>query len=273
MVTRLPISAESRRAAILAALLAYFFAPAAWAQTDYRNLGDDRPVATEDAYPVERYGFELVVPYHFEVEAGGLELHSSVPEIAYGVLRNAQIGVKLPLAAVDRGLGTDWGLAGIRVFGLYNLNTESAGLPAVSVRADAGFPVGSLAGEGSRLSLKAIATRSWGRTRAHLNASRSFGSETFAVVEPMARWSASLALDQTFFRSSFLLIAEVATVELIEDSPSEVTATLGGRLQWTPTLVLDFGLTRRLGDRGPDFGVTIGLSHAFAIRALMPGAP
>ncbi len=263
-----------RTATILAGLSQHFLALQGWAQIDYRNLDDDRPVITEDAYPVERYAFELLAPYRFEAEAGGTELHSTVPEAAFGIARNAQIGIKLPLAAVDEATGTEWGLAGLRLFGLYNFNTESRLLPAVSLRGDVSFPIGSLAGDGSRFALKAIATRSWGRTRVHLNAARGFGSEeALSAVEPLSLWSASLAVDRTFFRSSFLLIGEVATAQLIEDAPSEVTAALGGRLQWSPTLVLDFGLRRRLSDRGPDLGLTVGVSHAFAIRALMPGGP
>lgn len=33
------------------------------AHIDYRNLDDHRPVRTEDAYPIERHAFELIVPY------------------------------------------------------------------------------------------------------------------------------------------------------------------------------------------------------------------
>jgi len=250
-----------------------FLATPAVAQIDYRNLDDDRPVATEDAYPVERYAFELIAPYGFEAETGGTELHSTVPEIAYGLARNAQLGVKLPLAAVDQETGTRWGVAGIGVFGLYNFNTESRNLPAISLRADAGFPVGSLAGEDTRFALKAIATRSWGRTRVHVNAARGFGpDDELSAVEPLARWSAGLAVDRTFFRSSFLLIGELATAQLSEAAATEVTAAIGGRWQWTPTLVLDAGITRRLSDTGPDFGLTVGISHAFGLRALFPGA-
>jgi hypothetical protein len=259
-------------AAILAGLLQHFLAPAGWAQIDYRNLDDDRPVVSEDAYPVERYAFELLAPYRFEAESDGAELHTTVPEAAYGLARNAQVGLKLPLAAVDDGAGTDWGLAGLRLFGLYNFNTESRWLPALSLRADASFPVGSLAGNGTRFALKAIATRSWGRMRAHLNLSGGFGSENaLSVAEPLSRWSASLAVDRTFFRSSLLLIGEVATSQTIESAPTSVNTSLGGRWQWTPTLVLDAGVTRRLrSDVGPDIAFTIGLSHAFAIRGLMP---
>ena len=260
-----------RRAAVAVGLWLSFLGRAS-AQIDYRNLDDDRPVVTEDAYPVERYAFELLAPYRYEAEADGANLHTTVPEAAYGLARNGQVGLKLPLAAVDEGTGTDWGLAGLRVFGLYNFNTETRWLPALSLRADATFPVGSLAGDGSRFALKAIATRSWGRMRAHLNLSRGFGSEdALSVAEPLNRWSGSLAVDRTFFRSSILLIAEVALSQAIQDAPTSVNASLGGRWQWTPTLVLDAGVSRRLrADTGPDIALTIGLSHAFALRGLMP---
>jgi hypothetical protein len=262
-------------AAVTAGLLLYFLVPSASAQIDYRNLDDDRPVVTEDAYPVERYAFELLAPYRFEAEAGGTQVHTTVPEGAYGLARNAQVGLKLPLAAADEGTETDWGLAGLRVFGLYNLNTESLRLPALALRADASFPVGSLAGDGSRLAIKVIATRSWGRMRAHLNAARGFGSEdALSAAEPLNRWNASLALDRTFFRSSILLIGEVAVSQAVQDAPTAVNASLGGRWQWTPTLVLDAGVERRLrSDIGPDIALTIGLSHAFALRGLMPAGP
>ena len=259
----------------VAGLLLSSLVPSLAAQIDYRNLDDDRPVVTEDAYPVERYAFELLAPYRYEAEANSIRLHTTVPEAAYGLLRNAQVGVKLPLAAVDDGTGTDWGLAGLRVFGLYNFNTETRWLPALSLRADASLPLGSLAGDGSRFALKAIVTRSWGRMRAHLNASRGFGSEdALSVAEPLNRWNASLAVDRTFFRSSILLIGEVAVSQAIQGAPTAVNASFGGRWQWTPTLVLDAGVTRRLRSGiGSDIALTVGLSHAFALRGLMPAGP
>jgi hypothetical protein len=263
-----------RAAAAVAGLLQSSLASHGWAQIDYRNLDDDRPVVTEDAYPVERYAFEFLIPYRFEAEAGGNELHTAAPELAFGLVRNGQVGLKLPLAALDEGTATDWGPAGLRFFGLYNFNTEAQGLPAVSLRGDVSFPVGSLAGDGARFALKAILTRSWGRLRAHLNASRGFGSEdALSAVEPLPRWRASLAGDWTLFRSSILLTAEVVTTQLIDRAPSDVTTSIGGRWQWTPTLVLDLGLTRRLSHNGPDFALTVGVSHAFGIQALVPAAP
>jgi hypothetical protein len=253
--------------------LSFLVSPLA-AQIDYRNLDDDRPVVTEDAYPVERYAFELLAPYRFEAEAGGTQLHIAVPELAYGLARNAQLGLKVPIAGVDDGTaaGTDWGLSGLRVFALYNFNTEGRSLPALSLRADATFPVGSLAGDGTRFALKAIATRSWGSMRAHLNASWGFGSEdALSLAEALSRRTASVAVDRTFFRSSILLVGEVAASQAIQGARTALNASLGGRWQWTPALVLDVGIARRLrSDIGPDIAFTIGLSHAFAVRGLMP---
>jgi hypothetical protein len=244
------------------------------AQIDYRNLDDHRPVRTEDAYPIERYAFELLVPYEYENEPAGEALHEVTPELAYGVLPNTQIGLKLPLAAVNGTDGTDWGFAGPRLFALHNFNTEGPALPALALRADAALPLGDLAGDNVQLTLKGIATRSWGRTRMHLNGGVTLGGEAGRPeVGGEPTWSVSVAADRTVLRQSLLLIGELAVLEAASSAPTEVTAGLGIRYQLTPTLVLDAGVSRRLVEEaGPDLGLTFGLSHAFALAGLMPGA-
>ena len=246
--------------------------PAA-AQIDYRNLDDHRPVAIEDAYPVERHAFELVLPYHFESEPDGATVHAIVPELVHGIVANGQIGVKAPVVTVAAGGARETGLAGLGVFALYNLNTEGSWLPALSLRGDLSLPFGALASDDARFALKAIATRSWGKTRAHINASWAFGSDgALSTFESADRWSAGLAVDRVALRRSLLLIGAIAASEAARGAPTEVNAALGFRLQWTPTVVLDAGVERRLRERvGPDIGLTVGLSHAFALRGLMPG--
>lgn len=242
------------------------------AQIDYRNLDDDRPTRVEDAYPAERYAFEFIAPYGFERERGGASIHSWPLELEYGVLRNAHVGVKAPLASVRDAGTTEWGLSGLRVFALYNFNTESQLLPALSLRTDAVFPVGALAGSETHVGVQAIATRSWGRNRVHLNAAYRFNSDgTPALVEGLDRWWYGAALDRTLFRQSILVIAEVYARRSLEAAPVEVNASLGVRWQWRPTAVIDMGIARRLrANLGPDFAVTIGVSSAFAIAGLMP---
>jgi hypothetical protein len=243
------------------------------AQIDYRNLDHERPIATEDAYPIERHAFELLLPFRSEGEQSGGRVHVIPLEIEYGIFDNTQVGVGLPLAVVDPDdADSDGGLAGLRVFGLYNFNTEGPVLPALSLAADVALPVGAHAGDDPRFSLRAIATRSWGLTRLHLNAAWSFGSEDQPGVEFAPRWRYGLAVDRTFFRSSLLVVGELLTKRTDEEATTEMNAAAGLRYQLSPSLVVDAGIARRLrSDAGPDYDLTIGLSHAFALSWLMPG--
>ena len=242
------------------------------AQIDYRNLDDDRPVRVEDAYPVERFAFEAMLPYMAEREPGGTTIHSVVPELSYGLVRNAQVGLKLPFAIEDGPGQTRSGFAGLRPFALYNFNSESPLLPAFSLRVDAAFPVGALAGNKSRVAFKAIATRSWGRNRIHINGAYSVGADgTNATVEGLPRWWAGGAVDRTLFRQSTRLVGEVYVLTSERGMRTQVNASIGMRYQWTATTVFDLGLSRRLKSGvGPDLAVTAGFSHAFAIPGLMP---
>jgi hypothetical protein len=248
------------------------------AQIDYRNLDDDRPTLTEDAYAVERYAFEVQLPYRFEDEADGAQVHVTVPELKYGIVRNAHLGVKFPIAGVREPAlggdppGTEWGLAGVKVFGFYNFFTEGTWLPALSLRGDVSFPVGALAGEATQVTIRGIASRTWGRNRLHLNIARTLNeADKLAAAEPAARWLYSIAYDRTLFRQSTLLLAEVYGLQAASDSRTQYNATLGARYQFSPTIVLDLGVVRRLRSGvGPDFAVTAGISHAFAIPWLIP---
>jgi hypothetical protein len=260
-------------AAVAISLTAAGISPLA-AQIDYRNLDDHRPVRTEDAYPIERYAFELLIPYEYENTTAGGELHVVTPELGYGALPNTQIGLKLPFAAAHSADGTDWGFAGPRLFALYNFNTEGRTLPALALRADAALPFGDLAGDDAQLILKGIATRSWGRTRLHLNGGVTLSDEAERPeVGAPPDWAVSVAADRTLLRQSLLVIGELGLLEVASSAPTEVTAALGFRYQLAPTLVLDGGVSRRLvEDAGPDLGLTFGLSHAFALAGLLPRA-
>lgn len=266
-----------RTAATAAGLCLSVFARVASAQIDYRNLDDGRPVAVEDAYPIERHAFELLVPYSYAREAGGEHVSLFPLEVEYGVFDNTQISLKAPVAGVDAGPGTDtdWGLAGLGAFALYNFNTESRTLPAFAIRGDLSLPVGSLGGDAARVSLEAIATRSWGRSRFHFNALHSFGSEDgLGAVDVLPRWSYGLAVDRTLFRQSILLVGGVTASRAVRDALTEVIAGIGGRYQLSTTLVVDAGVSRRLrADIGPDYAFTFGLSHAFGLGWLMPARP
>ena len=140
------------RAAVWAAALAVAGAAPLAGQVDFRNLDEDRPLHTEDALPVDHYGFELALPYTLEAE-DETRLHLTTPELVYGLRRGGEVGFALPLAALDDATGTTWALAGVRLFALQNLVREGPGMPAIALRADLGLPVGGFGGENPVLSL------------------------------------------------------------------------------------------------------------------------
>ncbi len=242
------------------------------AQIDYRNLDDDRPTLIEDAYPVERYAFEFQAPWRFSRDRMGGNLHSFVPELAYGMFRNMQLGLKMPIAGISAPGGREWGISGLRLFALYNFNTESRMLPALSLRSDVSFPVGSFGGEGTRLTVKGIATRSWGRSRLHVNGAYTVGRDRpLAATEAANKWWYGAAIDRTLFRRSMLIIGEVYALRSVAAEAVQVNASLGLRAQLTPYVVFDAGIARRLRkNAGPDLEVTAGFTRAFAIPGFMP---
>ncbi len=254
-----------------AALLAR---PAA-AQIDYRNLDDDRPLRVEDAYPVERYAFELIAPFHLSHEGRSRGHYLFTPELTYGFAAGAHAGIKLPLAGSYSPDGSDFGLAGVRGFVFVNLRNETPGLPALAVRLDGGLPAGgALAGDGGSAAIQLLATRSFGRNRLHLNGAWGFLVQDLpGAAEPTPRWWAGAAVDRTLIRSSTLLLAGVVVRDGLEEPRVAVELSAGLRRQLTPTLVVDAGVTRAVRGDGPAIGVTLGFTHAFAIPALYPGAP
>ena len=259
-----------RTAAIAAAALLLGGRPLA-AQIDYRNLDEGRPVQTEDAYPVERYALELLTPWSLDARPEGTTSVLLTPELEYGAFMNGQVGIAAPLGWVHAAGTTDFGLAGVRLHAFYNFNTESRSLPALALRTDLALPVGALAGDVARVTLKVIATRSWGLTRAHLNAAWSLGSESgLAAATAAPRWSGSLAVDRTLFRSSVLLLLEGLAEREVQGAPTIVLLGGGARWQLSPTVVLDAGLSRRLTSDGPDIGLTVGLSRVFGVGGLLP---
>lgn len=131
--------------------------------------------------------------------------------------------------------------------------------------------MGPLAGGGSHLSAKAIATRSWGATRLHLNGAYEFGrTDRPAAIEASDKWWAGAAVDRTFFRPSTLVMAEVYALRGQSGEPVQVNTSVGIRYQWSPMAVLDFGVSRRLTRTGPDYEITVGMSRALGIAGLLP---
>lgn len=245
------------RCRLLALLLVLLPLRAVVAQHDYRNLDRGRPIATEDAYPVEHRALEFMAPVSVEREDGSTATMLE-PEFMFGAIVNGMIGMGAPVVLGDGG-----GLSGLRPFAFYNFNTEMPGLPALALRADLTTPVGSLAGDGVLATFTAIATRSFGVTRLHLNAFATAGDAADAPLDDApGRWGTSLGVDHTLWRQAIAVMADLRVAEPLGGGPLEVVGGAGARMQVTPTLVFDLGAARRLTDGGPDLVLTAGLTRS-----------
>ena len=280
----------SKANAIHVGLLLFVALPAvAAAQTDYYNTDAGRPIRVEDAYPTERYGFELqLAPLRLERSRGGVYNWGLEPELAYGVLPRTHLEIGFPLAFTDLG-GTRErsGLAGIDVSVLHNLNVETKTLPAFGLLGEVLVPAGGLGPDKAYPSVKAIATRTYHWARIHLNGQYTFGSapaETSSAlgadasagigpgVVELSRWFGGIAVDRTLPLRSMLVTGEVYAQQPLRSAEDvEWNAGVGIRYQLNPKFSLDGGLGKRLTGANQSWFVTFGLARAFAVPWLMPG--
>jgi hypothetical protein len=263
------------RAALVAAVGLATPAAHAKAQTDFYNTDAGRPVRIEDAYALERRGFEVqAAPLRLERGAGGIYRWGIEPEIAYGILPRTQLEVGFPLAFIDGGVGgrRTSGLAGIDISVLHNLNAETR-IPALAVAAEVLVPAGHLGPKRAYPSLKGIMTKTLPWARFHVNGQYTFGDAPTATpntvgaqIVEQSRWLGGVAIDRTLPLRSLLLTGELyAQGGLPEDSDTEWNAGVGTRYQLSPRLAMDAGIGRRL--TGPDrtWSLTAGGAFAFGL--------
>jgi hypothetical protein len=261
----------------------------AHAQTDYYNTDRGRPVEIEDAYPTERYAFELkLAPVRLERGGGGRYSWEVEPEIAYGILPRTHLELGVPLAHSDLGSERRSGLAGLDLSILHNLNTETRTVPALGVRVDLRAPVGNLAPANTYGSLTGLATRTFRALRVHVNGQYTLGpqpsltgsspasggaaTEIDANAAELSRWLAGFAVDKTLPLRSVLFTGELyARQPIVSTQDVEYIVGTGVRYQWSTLLAVDAGIGRRLtgGDRA--WYVTFGTAYVFGMASLMPG--
>jgi len=258
--------------AAAAALAVGADASPAFAQTDYYNTDEGRPVRIEDAHPVERHAFELqLAPVRLEREGGGAYRWEVAPELAYGILPRTQVEVGFPVAFADGRGGRERGLAGIEAAVLHNLNVETRTLPALAVAAEVLLPVGGLAPERIHTSVKGIATRTFSGTRLHLNGAYTLGADEGERTGEASRWMAGAAVDRALPLRSLLVTADLFAEQPLDAGEElEWTAEAGFRYQTSPQFNVDFGGGRRFAGGGQGWFLTFGAAHAFAVRALLP---
>jgi hypothetical protein len=247
------------------------------AQTDYYNTDTGRPLLTEDAYALERRGFELqVAPMRLTRSRGGVYTWGVEPELAYGIANRTQFEIGLPIAYVDqRGGGGGTGITGVEMSLLHTLNVETS-LPAFAIAGDLLLPAGRFAPTRSYASVKGIMTRTFPLARVHLNAQYTFGSSlTSTSAAPVggpaqnvevSRWIAGAAVDKTLPLKSLLMSAEVyARQSLRTGEPLEWNVGAGARYQIAPRWVMDGGIGRALTRTDHAWFLTGGGAYAFGL--------
>lgn len=247
------------------------------AQTDYYNTDTGRPLLVEDAYALERRGFELqMAPMRLTRSRGGVYTWGVEPELAYGIANRTQLEIGVPIAYVDqKTTGGGTGISGIEMSLLHTLNIETS-LPAFAVAADLLLPAGRFAPSRAYASVKGIMTRTYPAARVHVNAQYTFGnalaSGSAAPIGGSAqnievsRWIAGAAIDKTLPLRSLLLSAEVyARQSLRTREPLEWNTGVGVRYQLAPRWVMDGGLGRALTGTDHGWFLTGGGAYAFGL--------
>jgi hypothetical protein len=241
------------------------------AQTDFYNTDRGRPLTVEDAIVVERHAFELqAAPLRATRVSRGVTHWGVAPELAWGILPRTQVEIALPVVMQEEP-GRDkplMALAGVELEALHQLNAETMGLPALAVGAAVHLRAGPLAPRRAVTTLRALATRTLGWGRVHLNAGYAPGAALEASDPGAAdadRWMGGLAVDHTFALRSMLVGADVSARESLgDDGQVEWSAGVGVRQQMGPRFAMDAGVNRRVSGGLPGWGLTVGGAYAFA---------
>jgi hypothetical protein len=262
------------RVAIAAALL-LLCASSANAQADYRNLDTGRPIAVEDAQPIEYRGLESQwsIP-RFTRERRGHWLVSIEPEFKWGAWKNLQFGLSseyVIVRDVDRTIITS---RDRQVHLLYNFNHESPRMPALAIRPEISIRTGGFGSQHEHAGVKLIASKTFHSNRIHINGSYTAGptERRGRGGDLVSRYFYGIAYERTSPLDFVVLLADVYARKPIDHSPTEVVLEMGARVQIAPAWVLDVGFfTGALRPSvGPDFGFIFGLSRSFSYRFLHP---
>jgi len=260
---------------LCAGLLALAAGEQATAQSDYRNLDAGRPIAVEDAQPVEFRELELQTSLpRFSREGKGKRLLAIESELKWGVLKDTQAGVSDEFVVVRDQTNTRATWRDTQIHLLYNFNQETRRLPAIAIRPELDIRSGGLGSQHEHAAWKMILTKTAQGNRFHLNGSYTLGpTETRGRGgDLVSRFFYGAAYERTFPLHFVVLLADVYARKPIDGSRTQAVFELGTRVQVAPRWVLDGGISAGLRTTSsPDVGFTFGLNYSFSFRGLFPG--
>jgi hypothetical protein len=263
--------ARCTSAVVMIGLAATLLAAPAHAQTDYYHLDKNRPTRVEDPFTAKQYAWELKFsPLTLAgLEDGGTSYRPEF-ELKYGLLPgfDVEVGASVPLAPLTGDIGA--GNMELDVSALVNLTVETRFLPALGIRGS----MHAVPASDHPLSfeIKGLATRTVANyLRLHLNGAVGLGEGRHED------WWAGAALDYVLPFDALLFVVSGYAARMNRDHFGEPAdelrwhTDLGLRYQMTPTMALDTGIGRSWsGPGGDEWRLTLGFTHEFGVRALIP---
>lgn len=244
------------------------------AQEDFRAADPDRPILVEDAVPLKLWEWELESGLRGGLAEEGSALEA-IAELKAGLFPNAQLGFELEVGVEDGpgNAGSVGGVESAAVHLLYGLSRETWSWPAFAGRVDVISPgTGDFGREDWAFGLKGIATRSFGRTRAHLNV----GYVVAADGDGGDYWRAGLAVDRPLALFSRAMLGDLYAEIPVDEGRTRVWAEVGSRWQVANMSVIDFGIATRLDEweaGNANVSLIVGISRVFGIAGLTPVPP
>lgn len=241
------------------------------AQEEFRAADLDRPLRVEDAYPADFREWELEAGLRSGF--GATDELSATLELKSGLFLNGQVGIELHGGLASGDEGDAAGLENAALHLLYSLRRETWGWPAFSGRFDLETPgSGELGREGWALSVKGLATRSFGRLRMHANLGYTAADE----ADEADFWRGGLAIDYPIGLFSRSVLGDVYAEIPGDGGDTRAWTTVGTRWQLTNRTVLDLGVGTRLDewvDGDGNVELVMGISRGFGVPVLVDVPP
>jgi hypothetical protein len=232
---------------------------------DHLNLEHGQPTTIEDAYTIKEGAIELQGHLGFERlphNDKGRTRFTLAPRIEMGIAPNLQLSFDTPYRD---GNAPETGQGDLNLEALYNFNTESLHVPAMSIGFGIHEPYGSESG-GTETSLKAVATKSLGPygdtytpRRVHLNLRWNYNWDR-EPNERSNRYLMGVGYSQPI-NNEWVIVTDLYREEERMEGVARNIAEIGVRHQMTPLTVMTLGVNAGLNDQAPDWGVVIGFQH------------